>query len=180
MPGPVFLRGDRIELRTIEEDDLDFLQETINEPNVRRFLGMRSPINGQQEQEWYEERASNSDSDHIHLLICRNEEVMGTIGLHPHDSTGVNAEIGISLAEEFWGNGYGTEAARLITDFGFRERRHHRIYARVFEGNVGSARIWEKLGFRHEATHVESEFLDGEYANVEFFAVLEDEWFGQE
>ncbi|GKZ13207.1 GNAT family protein [Haladaptatus sp. T7] len=180
MPGPVFLYGDRIELRTVEAEDLDFLQETINDPNVRRFLGSRSPINGEQEREWYEERASDTDTDHVHLLICRDGEAMGTIGLHPHDSTGVNAEIGISLAEEFWGEGYGTEASRLITDFGFRERRHHRIFARVFEGNVGSARIWEKLGFRHEATHVEAEFLDGEYVNVERYAVLEDEWFGED
>lgn len=180
MPGPTFLRGDRIELRTIEEDDLDFLQGTMNDPTVRRYLGSRSPINGEQERKWFEERASDTEEDHVHLLICRGEEAMGSISLYSKDSSGVNAEIGISLAEEFWGNGYGTEAARLITDFGFRERRHHRVMARVFEGNVGSARIWEKLGFRHEATHVESAFLDGEYVNVDFFAVLEDEWFGRD
>lgn len=176
MPGPVFLESDTVELRTIEEEDLDFLQETINHPNVRRTIGNRSPINGEQEQEWFEERASG-DGDGVELLVCRDGEAVGSVGLEPKDPTGVNVELGIFLAEEFWGEGYGTEASRLLTDFAFRERRVHRVLARVFEGNVGSARIWEKLGFRHEATHVESEFVDGEYVDVEFYAVLEDEWF---
>ncbi|WP_458208291.1 GNAT family N-acetyltransferase [Haladaptatus sp. NG-SE-30] len=178
MPGPVFLEGDRIELRTVEEEDLDFLQTTINDPAVRRYLASRSPINGQQEQEWYEERCSNDEN--INLLICRDGEPMGTVGLHPKDDAGVSTEIGIFLAEPFWGEGYGTEASRVITDFAFRERRNHRVVARVFEGNVGSSRIWEKLGFRHEGTHVEAEFIDGEYVDIEFYAITEDEWFDRE
>ncbi|MFC7155872.1 GNAT family N-acetyltransferase [Halomarina halobia] len=174
MPGPTFLRGDSVTLRTVEEEDLDFLQRTINDPAVRRFLSARAPINGRQEREWYEERGSSDE--HVNLLVCRGEEPMGSIGLHPRDPTGVNAEIGIFLAEDYWGEGYGTDASRLVTDYAFRERRNHRVTARVFDGNAGSRRIWEKLGFRHEGTHVESEFVDGEYVDVHFYAVLADEW----
>ena len=174
MPGSVFTRGERIALRTVEEGDLDFLQEAVNAPNVRRYLGARGPVNGHQEREWYEERASSDD--HATLLICRDEEPMGTVGVYPIDDVGVTAELGILLAEPFWGEGYGTEASRLATAYAFDERRHHRVVARVFDGNVGSQRIWEKLGFRHEATHLEAEFVDGEYVDVHRYAVLEDEW----
>ncbi|RBI63740.1 GNAT family N-acetyltransferase [halophilic archaeon] len=178
MPGPVFLEGDGIELRTVEEEDLEFLQATINDPAVREYLGGRPPINGRQEREWYEERCSNDD--HTNLLVCRDGEPMGSVGLHPKDQTEASAEIGIFLAERYWGEGYGTEASRLVTDYAFRERRHHRVMARVFEGNAGSARIWEKLGFRHEGRFREAEFLDGEYVDVDYYAVLEDEWFDGE
>ena len=178
MPGAVFLESDAIELRTVEEADLDFLRETINDPNVRRTIGARSPVNGEQEREWFEQRASSDEN--VTLLVCRDGEAMGSIGLHFEGPTGANAEIGIFLAEEHWGEGHGTEASRLLTDYAFRERRVHRVLARVFEGNVGSARIWEKLGFRHEATHAEAEFVDGEYLDVAFYAVLEDEWFDRQ
>ena len=177
MPGPVFLEGDRVELRTIEEEDLDFLRETINDPAVRRSLGNRSPINGQQEREWFEEQASDDDNDDTDLLVCRDGEAVGSVGLHQHDPLGVTTEIGIFVAEEHWGEGYGTDASRLVTDYAFRERRHHRAMARVFEGNAGSTRIWEKLGFRHEGTFEESEFVDGEYVDVDYYAILADEWF---
>lgn len=175
MPGPVFLEGDRIELRTVEEEDLDFLQGTINDPSVRRFLTTYNPINGHQEQEWYEEHGSSED--HVNLLICCDGEPMGSIGLHPRDQLGVTEEIGIFLAEDYWGEGYGSEASQLVTDYAFRERRLHRVIAHVIDGNDGSQRIWEKLGFRQEATHVEATFIDGEYVDVHLYAVVADEWF---
>ena len=175
MPGPIFLEGDRVELRTVEEEDLDFLQATINDQSVRHYLGARDPINGHQEQEWYEERCS--DDENVNLLICTDGEPAGTVGLHPQDPVGITDEIGIFLAQEFWGEGYGTEASRLLTDYAFRERRTHRVMARVFEGNQGSKRIWEKLGFRQEGTFAEAEYVDGEYVDVYFFAVTRDEWF---
>ena len=178
MPGPVFIEGDGVSLRTIEEEDLEFLQRTVNAPSVRSHLGGRDPVNGRQERAWFEERAS--DDEETNLLICRGEEPMGTVGLHPRGEMDVTGEVGLVLAEEFWGHGYGTEAGRLITDHAVRETRHHRVLARVFEGNVGSRRIWEKLGFRHEATLREAEYLDGEYADVHVFAVLEDEWLGED
>jgi RimJ/RimL family protein N-acetyltransferase len=105
---------------------------------------------------------------------------MGTVGLHPRGGdAGVTAEVGLFLAEPFWGEGYGTEAARLVTDYAFDERRHHRVVARVFEGNDGSRRIWEKLGYRHEATHRETMYFDGEYVDERIYAVLEAEWRGE-
>jgi RimJ/RimL family protein N-acetyltransferase len=175
MPGPAFIRGERITLRTVEEADLEFLQEQVNAPEVRRYLPPRRPINGHQEREWFEERASADD--HTSLLVCRDGEPMGPVGLHPAGGdVGVSAEIGIFLAEPFWGEGYATEAGRLVTDYAFDERRHHRVVARVFEGNDGSRRVWEKLGFRHEAVHEEVMFLDGEYVDEHLYAVLEDEW----
>lgn len=178
MPGPVFLEGDRITLRTIEEEDLDFLQEAVNDPSVRHPLGGRDPINGKQEREWYEESASSDDD--VNVLICRDGEAMGTIALRSEDATGVTGEIGIFLAPDYWGEGYGTEASRVITDYAFRERRHHRVMARVFEGNQASMRIWEKLGFRHEGTFVEAEYVNGEYVDIHFYGVTKDEWFDDE
>ena len=175
MPGPVFLEGERVELRTVEEEDLSFLQEAVNDPLVRRFLGRRDPINRHQEQEWYEERGS--DDENVNLLICRDGEPMGTVGLYPEDGMGVTEEIGLFLAPDYWGEGFGTEASQLLTDYAFRERRTHRVTARVFEGNEGSRRIWEKLGFRHEGTFVEAEFVDGEYVDEYIYGITNAEWF---
>ena len=102
----------------------------------------------------------------------------GAVGLESIDDVNGSAEIGLFLAEGFWGAGHGTEAARLLTDYAFRERRLHRVFARVRSGNEGSARIWEKLGYRHEATHRRAVFHEGEHVDVELYAALADEWDG--
>jgi RimJ/RimL family protein N-acetyltransferase len=174
MPGATFLEGDSVTLCTVEEEDLEFLQRTINDPRVRRWVGNRAPINGPAEREWFE---SIGDSE-VHLLIRRDDDPVGVVGLRPADGPDVTAELGIFLAPDHWGEGYGTEASRLVVDYAFAERRFHRVTARVFEGNDRSARIWEKLGFRHEATHREAEYLDGEFVDVRRYAVLEGEWEG--
>ncbi|MFC7047077.1 GNAT family N-acetyltransferase [Halobacteriaceae archaeon GCM10025711] len=174
MPGAVFLQGDDVALRTIEEEDLEFLRDTINDPRVRRFLSMRDPVNLHQEREFFEEVVASENG--VNLLVTVDGEAAGTVGLHPEGGPNVTAEIGLFLAEAYWGNGYGTEASELLTDYAFDARRFHRVTARVYEPNVASARIWEKLGFRHEATFREADFNDGEYVDVRLYAVLEDEW----
>ena len=176
MPGAVYIEGDGVTLDTIEEDDLLFLRDTINDPAVRAGLLYRPPLNLVQEREYFEEVISDDGS--VNLLVCVDGEPAGTIGLEEIDDVNGSAEIGLFLAESHWGRGVGTEAARLLTDFGFRERRLHRIYARVRADNEASARIWEKLGYRHEATHREAVFHEGEHVDLDLYAALASEWDG--
>lgn len=173
VPGPVFLRGEDVTLRTVEEEDIEFVQGYVNDPDVRAGLSMSMPINGKQEQEYFEERISSDEG--VHLLICADGEAVGMISLDIGDRHG-SAEIGISIAPEFHGNGYGTEASRLLTTYAFEELRMHRVMARAFAFNEGSKRIWEKLGFEQEGLHREAAFTGGEYVDVVHFGVLEDEW----
>jgi RimJ/RimL family protein N-acetyltransferase len=174
MPGPVFLRGDTVALRTVEEDDLDYLQSLVNHPDIRRSTTFTTPINAAQERDWFENRASSDDT--VNLLVCVDEEAVGSIGLHHQPPPGDTSEIGVFLDPDHWGNGYATDAARALTDYAFDELGKHRVVARVYDFNDASKRIWEKLGYRHEATHQEVVYRNGEYADVEYYAVLEREW----
>lgn len=174
MPGAVFLRGDSVTLRTIEEEDVEFLRDAINDPEVRKGLTVARPLNAEQEREYFEERVS-SDED-VYLAICVDGEITGTIGLSDIDQRAGKCEIGIWLAPEFHGRGYGTEASRLLTQYAFDELRMHRVLARVLATNEASARVWEKLGFEEEGVHRDEVFTGGEYVDMRYFSVLEDEW----
>ncbi|MFW5896135.1 MAG: GNAT family N-acetyltransferase [archaeon] len=174
MPGPRFLEGDRVDLHTIEEEDISFLQEMINDPDVRRFVSRYEPVNGRQERAWFEEQVSEGDG--ITLLIVTEDGPAGTVGLTPDQQMLGSAEVGIALEESHWNEGYGTAASRLLTDYAFTERRLHRLVAKVLDPNEGSKRIWEKLGYRHEAVHREATFVEGEYVDVHDYAILEHEW----
>ena len=174
MPGSVFLRGEDVTLQTVEEEDLEFLRDAINDPEVRKGLMATKPINGHQEREYFEERISSDDD--VSLLICHDDEPVGSVGLHHDDGRSGSAEIGIFLAPEYHGRGYGTEASRLLVTYALDELRLHRVQARVLATNEASQRVWEKLGFEREGVHREEQYKDGEYVDVVYFGVLEDEW----
>jgi ribosomal-protein-alanine N-acetyltransferase len=88
------------------------------------------------------------------------------------------ANFGLWFHPKAWGNGYALEASAHLLDHGFRELRLHRISATVMAGNDASTRLCERLGFVHEGTTREAQFAHGEFADVQRYGLLEDQWAG--
>ncbi|MFB6300411.1 MAG: GNAT family N-acetyltransferase [Halobacteriales archaeon] len=133
MPGTPFLHGDDVTLRTVEEEDIDFLQEQVNDPGIWRTIGRSRPVNRTQEEEFYESVVS--DGDNVQLLITVDGEAIGMTGLQPINQEQGHAEIGFWIAEEHRNQGYGTEATRLMVTYAFGQLRLHKVIGRVFAFN---------------------------------------------
>jgi RimJ/RimL family protein N-acetyltransferase len=173
MPGPLFTAGETVELRPIEEEDVPFLQELVNDPQVREGLGTYEPINEAAEQEWFE---SISEDDDVHLLICTDDDPVGSIGLHmKHDAWG-NAEVGYSLVPSAWGNGYATDALQEVCRWAFEERRLNKITARAYETNPASNRVLQKVGFEQEGTFRDEAYVKGQFVDIYRYGLLADEF----
>lgn len=174
MPGPVFLDGDSIELRTIEEEDLDFLQAGVNDPSVWRAIGSPTPVNASQEADFFETVVC--DDDQVNLLVSVDGDAAGTVGLGPKQAETHSAELGYWMHAEYREQGYGSEAVELLTDYGFSQQGYHRLCARVFAFNDASQALLESLGFEREGTNREAVFVDGEYQDVYWYSLLAREW----
>lgn len=174
MPGPVFIEGDGVDLRTVEEEDVPFLQTGINHPAVRRYAGGDVPYNRRRyEDEWFE-RISGGDV--VHLLVCDGDERVGDVSLAPIDERRGWANLGYWIHPDHQGRGHATEAAHLAVTHGFEALRLHRISATIVGPNEGSKRVVEKLGFTHEGTKRDDAFVRGEYVDRDVYAVLREEW----
>lgn len=193
MPGAAFLRGERVTLRTVEEDDLEFIQNNISDPLVRRPLTMARPTNLETTREYFEERISSEEG--IELAICiddgarrfedarsdgpRDGDVLGTVSLFDVDGSAGHAEIAYWLTPEVHGQGIMTEAARLLVSYAFEELRLHRVRGRALATNEGSKGVLRNCGMRREAVAREAENVDGEYVDMVHFGVLREEWIEQ-
>jgi len=71
---------------------------------------------------------------------------LGGIGVGLQDG-GRRAELGFWIGRSHWGRGYATEAAARMIDFARGPLRVSRITATAAEGNAGSRRVLDKLGF---------------------------------
>ena len=174
MTDAAFLPGDRVDLRPIEEDDLEFLQREINDPRVWRAIGRSRPINRAQEQEFFEDVVCSDES--VNLMIVADATPVGTIGFNSLEWEARRAEIGYWVAPDHHGNGYGSAAAERLVTYGFDQLGLHRIEARVFEFNEASQRLLESVGFTREGVHRDGEFIDGEFQDVYWYGLLADEW----
>lgn len=173
MPGPVFLDGETVELRTIEEEDVDFLQRTINDPRVRTTLAPVRPMNRSQEREWVE---SLGESESVNLLVCAGGDPVGSVDLKPPNADWGVAEVGVMIAPEHWDEGYATEAIDLLCGYAFEERRLNKVYARTSTTNPAAGRVLEKVGFQEEGLLREEGFAEGEHVDLRRYGLLADEW----
>lgn len=84
-------------------------------------------------------------------LELKHEGIMiGTIELKVNEVHG-NGELGYTLHENYWGQGYMQEAGQKILQLGFEELQLIRIFAVHDSLNTRSGRVMEKLGMVQEA-----------------------------
>lgn len=175
MPGPLFRAGERVELRTVEEEDAEFLQTVVNHPEVRSTVSRTDPINLNEEREWV---TSLGEESGFHFLICADGEPVGICGLNdPNEVWGV-AEAGYMVHPDAWNNGYATDAVRELCAYAFEERRLGKVVAKCYATNPASRRVLEKAGFTEEGLLREEGFAGGERVDVHRFGLLADEWDG--
>lgn len=121
-------------------------------------------------------RQSKSDTEKVFAIDC-NHELCGLIGLIlQKDVYRKSAEIGYWIGEPFWGKGIVTKAIELITTYAFDELKLIRIYAGVFEYNVGSMRVLEKNGFLKEGISKNAIFKNGKFWDEHRFALLNEKF----
>jgi RimJ/RimL family protein N-acetyltransferase len=74
-------------------------------------------------------------------------QFIGSCGLEHYEWDGFpEVEIAYDLNREFWGQGYGTEAAAAVRDFAFGELGLQRIVSYIVPDNIASRRVAEKIG----------------------------------
>ncbi|MGV9141846.1 MAG: GNAT family N-acetyltransferase, partial [Promethearchaeota archaeon] len=72
--------------------------------------------------------------------------------------------------------GFGTEASKLLVDYGFNTLNLHRIELDVFEFNKRAIKAYKKVGFIEEGRKRKSHFENGAYHDRIMMSILREEW----
>ncbi|HLU65345.1 MAG TPA: GNAT family protein [Kofleriaceae bacterium] len=97
-------------------------------------------------------RRFDGDEDYGYGVFDRDSgEVVGGCGLHLRAGPGAR-EIGYWVRPDRWGQGLATELSAALTRVAFEVDGVDRVDVRCDPANRASARVAEKLGYRHEAT----------------------------
>ncbi|MEM7782623.1 MAG: GNAT family N-acetyltransferase [Planctomycetota bacterium] len=83
------------------------------------------------------------------ILLKSDPQFVGAIGLEVHEAD-ENAELGYWLGRPYWNQGFCTEAAGPVVEYGFAQVGLHRIFAHHLTRNPASGRVLEKIGMKRE------------------------------
>ncbi|MEL6328568.1 MAG: GNAT family protein [Planctomycetota bacterium] len=112
------------------------------------------------------------------LLICRRGDgaIVGRVAVAPIERGAIQtARLGYWIGEPHCGNGYMTEALRLVTRYCFRSLGLHRVSADVQPHNAASKRAVLRAGFRYEGFSPKLVQIAGRWADHERYAMTADD-----
>lgn len=177
---PVFLSGERVYLRPFERDDLPIIQVWVNDPELRWQIGEVRPSSQYDMEAHYEKIRDDASRVWFAVVTKADHRVIGEAGLlrmfPPWRTTDLTMIIGDKQAQ---GQGYGTEAIRLLLDYAFGALNFHRVAIGVVGTNERALRFYEKVGFKREGIQRDGYFHDHAYHDFVMMSILEDEFRAQ-
>ena len=109
------------------------------------------------------------------IVYKPHSKMIGTIGFMWWNEDHSSAEIGYSLAREYWNQGIMSEALKEILRYGLSVMGLHRIEAQHESENPASGRVMEKAGMRKEGTLRGRLYNKGRYVDMELYAIVNNE-----
>ena len=174
------LTGTRINLRPITVDDAVGMFASLSDEESMRLTGTQASYTLEQV-EAFCKRVSEADDRFDYAITLKDDPTyIGEVVLSDIDEDNRSASFRIALGNAtHFGKGYGSEATRLILDFGFRQLKLHRIELEVYDFNPRAQHVYEKVGFKREGIRRDVLLWNGVYQSAIGMSILEDEYFAK-
>jgi ribosomal-protein-alanine N-acetyltransferase len=149
--GP--LTTDRLIALPLRTEDFDELCCLHQDPAVMKFVGgVRTE---DETKEWLQVNLQHWKSQGFGIYVFRHITsgmLAGRCGLRCAQVNGRDeVELGYSLVAQCWGQGLAAEMVQAILPIGFEDLRLSSVIALVYEGNIRSRALAERMGFHFES-----------------------------
>lgn len=170
------LVGERIYLSPINVEDVEKYVEWMNDFNVTDYLGRSNQIISLESEKKYLEEHSKEESEFA-VIDAKENKIIGGISLFEINHIKRNATLGIFIGnDEYRNRGYGTEAIRLILDYGFNYLNLNNIKLDLMEFNERALACYKKCGFKEYGRRRKCNFINGKYYDTIEMDILSEEF----
>ena len=172
------LIGRKVTLRAIEERDLEFLQNLLNNPDTSStVVGTSFPVSYIHQEHWFNKIV---DDDKTLRLIIETEKdgVVGTIIMGDFDwISRVAHKTGIKLdVTKVTESGIALDAMVTLFDYAFYELNLNRIEGSVMADNKQAMAMNKLLGYTIEGTLRQAVYRNGVYHDVHLLGMLKEDY----
>ncbi len=176
------LVGDRIYLspKGVSDEEIDKYTEWLNDFQVTDYTGRSAQtMTWQNEKEYLENVSKNKGYRSFNIVELKTDKLIGSVGLENCDYVARSAVLGIFIGEDdFRSHGYGTEAIKLLLEYGFKYLNLHSIRLDLLSFNERAHKCYLKCGFKDTGCSREAIFINGKYYDKLHMDILENEFEG--
>ncbi len=171
------LIGDRIVLRPITVGDAAAMFASLSDEESMRLTGTLDTFTFEQVENYCRRIETADDRADYAITLQDDPTYLGEVVLNDIDWHNRSANFRIALASKnIFGKGYGTEATRLILEYGFRTLKLHRIELEVYDFNPRAQHVYEKVGFIKEGVRRDVLLWEGLYHSAIVMSILAHEF----
>ena len=172
------LVGDRIYFspKGVSEEEIEKFTEWMNDFQVTDYIGRTSQITTySSEKEYLENAEKNTNKRTFNIVNLEDDKLIGTVGLEHIHWVERSAVLGIFIGDkDFRSNGYGTEAIKLLLEYGFKYLNLHSIRLDLLSVNERAHKCYLKCGFKELGVRKQSHYLEGIYHDSIYMQILKE------
>jgi len=171
------INGRNVYLRPIESEDLEFLRELNNHPQVRAsVVGWDFPVSLHSQIRWFESAEATS-TRRLLVVDKENGQSIGLTGLWNIDWHNRSALSAVKLHPDLAQKGRGTDTIMATMAWAFTEVGLRRLYSSILSFNASSFGAYvKKCGWRVEGVEREAVFRNGQFVDLIRVAILDHEF----
>jgi len=171
--------GKRIYLSPLSMEDVETFTGWVNDLEIAKNLIFVSSVYSLEKEKEILSSMSKGTPQNIVMGIIETstDKLIGSCGLHGIDHINRTAEYGIMIGDkEYHSKGFGTEAAKLILDFGFNILNLHSIHLKVYSFNHRAISSYQKVGFKEFGRRREAKIIGGKKYDEVCMDILSSEF----
>lgn len=172
------LKTERLVLRPFHSGDAKAVQQLAGDRAIADMtLNVPHPYDDGMAEAWIETHRPAFLEDKLAAFAVTRHEgtLIGCISLRINRRF-ARAEMGYWIGKAFWGQGYGTEAAREMLRYGFEDLGLNRIFAHYLDRNPASGRVMEKIGMLYEGHLRQHVKKWGQFEDLILFGIVKSDW----
>ncbi len=149
-PRPEVVPGERIYLTHLRRDDVPLLASWFADLELNAYLGrVGNSFTLEQEQQWFDSLAGDAGNVTFGIVVRQSGRLIGSVSLMHINHQHGRAELGIAIGDKLaWSQGYGTEAVRLMAEYGCFFLGLYAIMLSFVEFNERGRQAYLRAGFR--------------------------------
>lgn len=168
----IILESDIFYLRKISIDDCnENYLKWMNDPEINKYLESRFTTHTIDSLKDFVNSMNNSDNNVLFAIVDKESDThIGNIKLGNIHPIHKYADIGLLIGDKnYWGRGIATNAIKLVSEFAFDELNLRKVFAGVYENNIGSIKAFEKCGFKKAYVKKDNYYFEGKFIDAFVF-----------